>query len=60
MFVTEKKRAFNEIDKKLKQGPIIIFMRGSSSYPKCKASKLLMESLYKMEIDFKDFDVLED
>lgn len=38
----------------------MIFLRGNDNEPKCKASKLLVESFYKMEIDFIGHDVLKD
>ena len=60
MFNNEKGKAVDEIVDKIKIAPIVIFMRGDANEPKCKASKLLMECFFKMEIDFKSFDILKD
>ena len=35
-------------------------MRGDAMNPKCKSSKLLLESFTKMDIKYKSFDILID
>ncbi len=35
-------------------------MRGDQKNPKCKSSKMLSDCFKKMEITFKDFDILKD
>lgn len=60
IFKNERRRAYAEIKSKLMQFPIIVFMRGEKTDPKCKSSKILCETLTKMEIKFKDIDILKD
>ena len=35
-------------------------MRGTQLEPKCRASKLVCECFGKMELNFKDYDILKD
>lgn len=60
LFSQQQNNAFKEIELKLKQFPIILFMRGDAMNPKCKSSKLLLESFTKMDIKYKSFDILID
>lgn len=60
LFNNEKQKAYVEIDQKLKNFPIIVFMRGDQKQPKCKSSKMLVECFTKMELKFKCIDILLD
>lgn len=60
LFKNEKRKAYAEIKSKVAAFPIVVFMRGEVTDPKCKSSKILCETLSKMEIKFKAFDVLKD
>lgn len=60
MFESERNKVYFQINQTLKMFPILIYMRGDVSEPKCKSSKALVECLTKMQIKFKTFDVLLD
>ena len=60
LFKSERKKAFTEIQNRLAVHPIVVFMRGSQADPKCRSSKILIECFLKMEIGFRDYDVLKD
>lgn len=51
---------YEEIREKLNKHPICVFIRGTKSEPKCKSSKQMIETLKKMEVNFKSYDILED
>ena len=48
MFESEKAKVYFQINHTLKMFPILIYMRGDVSEPKCKSSKALVECLTKM------------
>lgn len=58
LFDSEKTKIYAEITKKLKNFPIVVFMRGDVMEPKCKSSRLLVTTLTKMEVKFKSFNIL--
>ena len=58
--MTQKKLAFKEIEMHLKSAAIVIFIRGDQKDPQCKASRMLVECLTKMQIKFKSIDILKD
>mmetsp|Transcript_42056 Transcript_42056/g.64452 ORF Transcript_42056/g.64452 Transcript_42056/m.64452 type:complete len:168 (+) Transcript_42056:276-779(+) len=60
LFRNEREKAFNYIEMKLMQFPIIVFMRGDPQQPKCKSSRILIECFTKVDIKYKSFDILTD
>ncbi|XP_050535485.1 glutaredoxin 3 [Daktulosphaira vitifoliae] len=60
----EKKEEIEDISLRLKSlirsAPVMLFMKGSKSQPKCKFSTAIVNLLNEVGVDFKTFDILED
>mmetsp|Transcript_18228 Transcript_18228/g.20401 ORF Transcript_18228/g.20401 Transcript_18228/m.20401 type:complete len:444 (+) Transcript_18228:1-1332(+) len=56
----EKERVFKEIDIILSSAPMVCFIKGSPTEPKCKFTRRLLAHTNKFEITFKHFNILED
>ena len=48
------------IDHILEQNPIVLFMKGSPSFPQCGFSARAVAILKEIDVDFNSIDVLED
>ncbi len=51
---------FNKIDQIIKTNNVVLFMKGTKNMPMCGFSVLVVSVLKKLDIDFKDVNVLED
>uniref|UniRef100_A0A0K2U3Z3 Monothiol glutaredoxinS17like [Cucumis sativus] n=1 Tax=Lepeophtheirus salmonis TaxID=72036 RepID=A0A0K2U3Z3_LEPSM len=59
--ILPKKKDLNvRLKELINQSPIVIFMKGNPSTPKCGFSKQLMEMLKPLNVTFTTFDILED
>jgi glutaredoxin-related protein len=57
----EKERVFKEIEVILGSAPLVAFIKGTPTEPKCKFTKRLLAHFSKLEIAvFKSFNILED
>lgn len=57
---TEKERVFQEIDMILASAPMIAFIKGTPTEPKCKFTRRLLAHFNKYELTFKSYNILED
>lgn len=53
-------KEFAEIDKLIGENPVTLFMKGTKLFPQCGFSANVVAILNRMNIDFKDVDVLKD
>ena len=51
---------FNYIKKELNDNKVVLFMKGSKEAPECGFSALVVQILEKLEVSFKDINVLKD
>jgi monothiol glutaredoxin len=51
---------FDKIDQIVKTNNIVLFMKGTKTAPMCGFSGLVVTIFKKLDIDFKDVNVLED
>jgi monothiol glutaredoxin len=51
---------FEVIDKIIKDNDIVLFMKGTKSFPQCGFSGTVVHILEKLDAKFKDINVLED
>lgn len=59
--VTETYMRFEErLEKLINAAPIMIFMKGTPSQPRCGYSRTLLTLLQEYKIDYEHFDILED
>jgi len=49
-----------EIQKIIDENKIVLFMKGTKDFPQCGFSGLVTKILGKLEVDFKDVNVLDD
>ncbi len=49
----------NHIDNLIKNNDIVLFMKGTKDFPQCGFSSAVVNILTKLEVDFKDINVLE-
>lgn len=57
---SEKERVFQEIDVILSSAPMVAFIKGTPTEPKCKFTRRLLGHFSKLELTFKSFNILED
>ena len=57
-FVKEEKEAFEEIEDKLNSSALVCFIRGNAQDPQCRASRLMIENLDRLEVKYKSFDIM--
>jgi monothiol glutaredoxin len=60
MFYRMQQDIFNKIDQIIKTNNVVLFMKGTKNMPMCGFSVLVVSVLKKLDIDFKDVNVLED
>lgn len=51
---------FDRIRKDLNENDIVLFMKGTSAFPQCGFSALVVQVLSTLGVEFKDINVLED
>jgi len=51
---------FEEIKQQITENDVVLFMKGSYKIPRCGFSGFVCSALEKLEVDFKDVDVLLD
>lgn len=49
----------DQIAQKLKENPILIFMKGNPEFPQCGFSAAVIEVFKSLNVDFQTVDVLE-
>lgn len=57
---SEKERVFTEIDVILSSFPLVCFIKGTPTEPKCKFTRRLLAHMTNLELTFKHFDILGD
>ncbi|MBL0318494.1 MAG: Grx4 family monothiol glutaredoxin [Alphaproteobacteria bacterium] len=51
---------FERIQKDISENDVVLYMKGSQSFPQCGFSAAVASILQHFEIEFKDFDILKD
>lgn len=51
---------FKQIENDIKNNSIVLYMKGTKQNPQCGFSATVVNILQKLEVDFKDIDVLQD
>jgi len=49
----------NTIDKIVKENDVVLFMKGSAMFPQCGFSSVVAQILTRLNVKFKDINVLE-
>ena len=49
-----------EIQAIIQNNNVVLFMKGSKDFPQCGFSASVSHILHKLEVDFKDIDILKD
>ena len=49
-----------KIQTEIKDNQVVLFMKGSKTIPQCGFSSLVIQILDKLEVEYKDIDVLQD
>jgi monothiol glutaredoxin len=49
-----------KIQTEIKDNQVVLFMKGSKTIPQCGFSSLVVQILDKLEVEYKDIDVLQD
>ena len=47
------------IDDQVKNNKVVLFMKGTTDFPQCGFSSVVATILQRLEVDFKDINVLE-
>lgn len=58
--MSEQNPVFQEIEEAINNNDVVLFMKGTKSFPMCGFSGLVVQALGYLNIDFKDVNVLED
>jgi monothiol glutaredoxin len=48
------------IDKTIKENDVVLFMKGNANFPQCGFSSVVADILQRIDVDFKDVNVLLD
>jgi len=59
-FEADKTKMFSKIEEITKSFPLIVFIKGSPSAPKCGFSEQLLNQLHELRLKFSHFDILSD
>jgi monothiol glutaredoxin len=51
---------FPIIEQELTENPVVLFMKGSAAEPLCGFSSMVVQILQRLEVPFKDINVLAD
>ena len=51
---------FPSIEQEITENPVVLFMKGSANEPLCGFSAMVVQILKKLEVPFKDVNVLAD
>jgi monothiol glutaredoxin len=51
---------FDQIQKQIDDNDVVLFMKGTATFPQCGFSAALVQVLSSYEVDFKDVNVLDD
>jgi Grx4 family monothiol glutaredoxin len=57
---SERERVFKEIKLILASAPLVVFIKGTPTEPKCKFTRRLLAHFTNLELTFKSFNILED
>ena len=49
-----------DIQKKIEDHDVVLFMKGTATFPQCGFSGFVVQVLQSLEVDFADVNVLED
>lgn len=58
--MTDKEERFKEIEKKIKENRVCLFMKGNKEMPQCGFSSKVVHILDSLEVSYESFNVLED
>ena len=59
-FEVDKAKMFSKIEEIVKGFPLVIFIKGSPTTPKCGFSEQLLDLLRELQVKFSHFDILSD
>jgi monothiol glutaredoxin len=51
---------FATIEQEIKENPVVLFMKGSAEKPLCGFSAMVVQILSRLEVPFRDINVLAD
>jgi monothiol glutaredoxin len=51
---------FERIASEIKENKVVLYMKGSKQFPMCGFSAVVCQILAKLEVEFKDVNILED
>ena len=51
---------FDRIQKEIDGNDIVLFMKGTATFPQCGFSSMVVQILSRLGVEFKDINVLED
>mmetsp|Transcript_43492 Transcript_43492/g.51200 ORF Transcript_43492/g.51200 Transcript_43492/m.51200 type:complete len:119 (+) Transcript_43492:275-631(+) len=60
IMLSKIERVFQEIIVKVSSAPMVVFIKGTPTEPKCKFIRRLLAHLSKYEVSFKSYNILED
>lgn len=49
-----------QIQSLVDDSPVVVFMKGTKTFPQCGFSATVVEALRRLDVDFRDVNVLED
>ncbi len=49
-----------KIEEQIKTNPVLLYMKGNKTFPRCGFSKTVVDILQHLEVPFETVDVLED
>jgi len=55
-----EKQILNDIENLVKNNDVVLFMKGTASFPQCGFSAAVVAALQKLNVHFMDINVLED
>lgn len=58
--MSESNTTFTEIEKLIRENPVVLFMKGDQKFPMCGFSGFVVQALKMLNVDFVDVNILED
>jgi monothiol glutaredoxin len=58
--MTEKNPIFKDIQNEIDNNDVVLFMKGTAKFPQCGFSSLVVSVLQRLDVSFKDINILLD
>lgn len=58
--MTEQNPIFKDIQKEIDNNDVVLFMKGTTKFPQCGFSSLVVSILQRLDVNFKDINILLD